>query len=36
MNCRTQLLFTGDSRVASLHLDRLKRECRDEVNRNQR
>ena len=36
VNCRTQLLFTGDSRVANLHLDRLERECREEMFRNQR
>lgn len=36
VNCRTQLLFTGDSRVASLHLDRLKQECRDKLFKDQK
>ncbi len=34
VDCRTHLLFTGDSRVASLHLDRLKASCRDSLFRN--
>lgn len=32
--CRTDLLFTGNFRVATLHLERLKEECRESLFRN--
>lgn len=33
-SCRADLMFTGDSRVAGLHEDRLRRECRAVLFRN--
>ena len=34
MSCRADLVYSGDSRVAALHLDRMKRECRGSILRN--